>query len=87
MLLFNLVNYVFLLLFLCILLLCLCLILPPGDNPIAVKKYIISIIVMYVPFGVLRFIVLFCVLFVCKCVLYYCHRVTTQLLLTKYIIS
>jgi len=22
---------------------------------------------------------LFCVLFVCKCVLYYCHRVTTQL--------
>ena len=21
----------------------------------------------------------FCVLFVCKCVLYYCHRVTTQL--------
>jgi hypothetical protein len=24
-------------------------------------------------------IVLFCVLFVCKCVLYYCHRVPTQL--------
>jgi hypothetical protein len=31
-------------------------------------------------------IVLFCVLFVCKCVLYYCHRVATQLQL-KYIIS
>jgi hypothetical protein len=27
--------------------------------------------VMYVPFCL---IVLFCVLFVCKCVLYYCHR-------------
>jgi len=24
-------------------------------------------------------IVLFCVLFVCKCVLYYCHRVATKL--------
>ena len=54
MLLFNFVNYVFLLLCLCIL------------------------IVMYVPFWVFCFIVLFCVLFVCKCVLYYCHRVSTQ---------
>jgi hypothetical protein len=32
------------------------------------------------------FIVLFCVLLVCKCVLYYFHRVSTQLQL-KYIIS
>ena len=37
------------------------------------------LILMYVPFWVLCFIVLFCVLFVCKCVLYYCHRVPTQL--------
>jgi len=37
---------------------------------------------MYVPFCVFCFIVLFCVLFVSKCVLYYYHRVSTQLQLT-----
>jgi hypothetical protein len=36
-------------------------------------------IFMYVPFWVFCFIVSFRVLFVCKCVLYYCHRVSTQL--------
>ena len=57
--LFNFVNYVFLLLWLSIL------------------------IVMYVLFCVFCFIVLSYVLFVCKCVLYYCHRVSTQLQLTN----
>ena len=42
------------------------------------------LIVMYVPFCVFCFTVLFCVMFVCKCVQYYCHRVSTQLQSTKY---
>jgi hypothetical protein len=58
-LLFNLVNYVLLLLCLRIL------------------------IVMHVPFWVFCFIVSFCVLFVCKCVLYFWQRVSTQLQITN----
>jgi hypothetical protein len=56
-LLFNFVNYVFLLLRLCIL------------------------IVMYVLFSAFCQTVLFCVLFVCKCVLECCHRVSTKCVL------
>jgi len=59
MLLFNFVNYAFLLLCLCIL------------------------VIMYVLLCIFYFVVLFYVLFVCKCVLYYCHRVSTQLQLTN----
>jgi hypothetical protein len=57
--LFNFVNYVLLLLRLCIL---------TG---------------MYVLFRVLCLIVSFCVLYLCKSVLYYCHRVSTQLQLSN----
>jgi hypothetical protein len=35
-------------------------------------------IVMYAIFCVFSLIVLFCVLIVCKCVMYYCNRVSTQ---------
>ena len=45
------------------------------------------LIVMCVLLCVFCFIVSFCVLFVCKCVLYCCHRVSTHLQLTHISIS
>jgi hypothetical protein len=41
------------------------------------SQFFFFLIVMYVPFSV------FCVLFVCKCVLYYCHLASTQLQLNN----
>jgi hypothetical protein len=63
---------------------CFCLILK------IMYSYILCLcilIVMYVLFLVFSVILLFCVLLVFKCVLYYCHRLSTQKRLTKYITS
>jgi hypothetical protein len=60
-----------------------CMLLFNFVNYVLLLLYLCILIVMYVPFCVFCFIVLFCVLFVCKCVLYYCHRVSIQLQLTN----
>jgi hypothetical protein len=41
------------------------------------------LIVMHVLFYVFCFFVFFCALFVCECVMYYCHRMQTQSQLTN----
>ena len=43
---------------------------------------LLYVLFVFVLFYVLFVFVLFCVLFVRKCVLYYCHRMATQLQLT-----
>jgi hypothetical protein len=44
-------------------------------------------VIMYIPFWLFCFTVLFCVLFVCNCILYYCHWLSTQLQLTNISLS
>jgi hypothetical protein len=76
-LLFNFVNYLFLL---------LCYICQYFYYHVMCSFVSLSIlIVIYVPFFVFCLIMLFFVLFLCKCVLYNCHRVPTQLQLKKII--
>ena len=97
--LFNTVIYVFLLLCLCILIVYLCtFIVPAGTLRLPWLKFFraFSSDVRQMPGynsqrrgtapTLPKLIVLFCV-FLCKCVLYYCHRVATQLQFNKYIIS
>jgi hypothetical protein len=64
-----------------------CMLLFNFVNVVLLLFYLYILIVMYVPVRVFRYIVLFCVLFVCKCVMYYCHKVSSRLQLTNNIIS
>jgi hypothetical protein len=61
-----------------------CMLLFICVNHVFLLLYLFIIFVMYVIFCVFCFIVLFCALFVCKCVMYYCYRVSIQLQLKIY---
>ena len=54
-----------------------------GHGPYSSILEICVVLLFFVLFYVFFVFVLFYVLFVCKCVLYYCHRVLTQLQLTN----
>jgi len=55
-----------------------------GHDPHSSKLFVICVVLLlFVLFYVLFVFVLFYVLFVCKCGLYYCHRVLIQLQLTN----
>ena len=68
------------------LLLCLCILIVMYSYCyvyVLLSLCLCTLIFMHVPFCVFCSIVLFCVLFVCKCVQCCCHRVSTQLHLTN----
>jgi hypothetical protein len=60
-----------------------CMLLFNSVNCVFLLLCLCILIVTYIIFCVFCMIVLFCVLFVCKCVLYYRHRVSTHLQLTN----
>jgi hypothetical protein len=73
---FHILLIQFLSLYMVVYFVCYCLIFL---NYVFLMLGLCMLIVMHVLLCVFCFIVLFYLLFVCKCVLYYCHRVSTQL--------